>query len=147
MPSCTIFYSIAYVVGRALWPLDRPPATPRHPQLAGMHGACQPRTLESHNFMQQRQQCIVPSLAQSLLISMHTSISYNCSLPYVFSNSFHPRISRHPFCMFGLVCFVLFCFVLFRFGRAVIGFLGGSSTRSKSNGARASWYQRWMSPL
>ena len=71
------------------------------------------RTLESHNFMQQRQQCIVPSLAQSLLISMHTSISYNCSLPYVFSNSFHPRISRHPFCMFGLVCFVLFCFVSF----------------------------------
>jgi len=98
MPSCTI-YSILL---QMLWVLDRPPATPRHPQLAWLPAS---RTLESHNTMQQRQHASSPF---PKVYSMY--LSSNCSLPYVFSNSFHPRISTgHQGMHMYLAWLLVFC--------------------------------------
>jgi hypothetical protein len=122
MPSCTIFYSIADVVGTG--PSTGNTAT----STAGMVPVSASRTLESHNTMQQCQHASSPF---PKVYSM--CLSSNCSLPYVFSNSFHPRISTgHQGMHMYLVWLLVFCFVL---GGVVTGLLGRSSIGS--DGARA----------
>jgi hypothetical protein len=65
------------------------------------------RTLESHNTMQRQH-------AFSTFPKVYCmSLASNCSLPYVFSNSFHPRISTgHQGMHMYLVWLLVFCFVL-----------------------------------
>jgi len=92
-----LFYSTADVVGTG--PSTGNTAT----STAGMVPAS--RTLESHNTMQQRQHASSPF---PKVYSMY--LSSNCSLPYVFSNSFHPRISTgHQGMHMYLAWLLVFC--------------------------------------
>jgi len=92
-----ILYSTADVVGSG--PSTGNTAT----STAGMVPAS--RTLESHNTMQQRQHASSPF---PKVYSMY--LSSNCSLPYVFSNSFHPRIlTGHQGMHMYLAWLLVFC--------------------------------------
>ena len=120
MPSCTI-YSTADVVGTG--PSTGNTAT----STAGMVPAS--RTLESHNTMQQRQHASSPF---PKVYSIY--LSSNCSLPYVFSNSFQSSdldwASGHAY-VSCLVTGFLFCF-----GWGGYWFVG-QLKHSGSDGARA----------